>query len=265
MYKEKIYNLIAEGNSIVNKVNDNLTLSICKFKTWQNSVNAELIKLGISPNKIDDIKLSMHYKPNSFSEFESKNKLIATINNTITLLNELYEEDITTSEISDVTEAATLTVIRNILSNFHLHIKEMYQEKVHGNGTLKQEDLANIILGNEFDVQRMLYSLLRPIFPTVRLEVYDDTGYSGIRYDIVLKHYDIVIEVKCTRQSMSERTLSEELSADGFNYNGKYLFMFIYDKDNIIKNPDAFKLAFKRDLRSFDKNIEAFILQPIKL
>lgn len=265
MNNECIYKLIDEGTSLLKIVNTNLNESIAKFKVWQISVDTQLTKLGLLKSTLDNIKLSMHYKPNVFSEQESKKILIDTIQNTIILLNEVYQDTIESTEISDLTETVALTVIRKILSNFHLHLKEMYQEKVHGNGTLLQEDLSKITIGNEYDIQRILYSLLRPIFPTARLEVNDDTGYSGIRYDIMLKNYDLIIEVKCSRPSMKERDLSEELGADGFNYNGKYLFMFIYDKDIIIKNTDAFKLAFKRDLRDFDKNIEVFILQPIKL
>ncbi|MGP3610309.1 hypothetical protein [Anoxybacteroides rupiense] len=44
---------------------------------------------------------------------------------------------------------------------------------------------------NEHDVQRMLYSLIRPIFPDARLEVVDDAGYASVRYDIVLDEYGI--------------------------------------------------------------------------
>ena len=159
----------------------------------------------------------------------------------------------------------SLTIIRKILSNFYLHLKVMYQEKVHGNGTLKQEDLSKIIIGNEYDVQRILYSLIKPIFPSARLEVNDDTGYGGIRYDIYLENYDIVIEAKCSRSNMKLKKLHDELAADGFYYKSKYIFMFVYDKDVIIDNTEAFKLAFKRNGEDDGKNIEVFILQPISI
>jgi hypothetical protein len=69
----------------------------------------------------------------------------------------------------------------------------MYQEKVHGNGTIKKEDLDAIQIGNEYDMQRILYSLIRPIFPTAKVEVSDDAGYNAIRYDIKIDEYNIVI------------------------------------------------------------------------
>ncbi|WP_338078416.1 PD-(D/E)XK nuclease domain-containing protein [Anoxybacteroides rupiense] len=57
--------------------------------------------------------------------------------------------------------------------------------------THNKEDLDKTKIENEHDVQRMLYSLIRPIFPDARLEVVDDAGYASVRYDIVLDEYGI--------------------------------------------------------------------------
>lgn len=141
----------------------------------------------------------------------------------------------------------------------------MYQADVHGNGNIKKDVLDQIQLVNEYDVQRVLYSLIRPIFPESRLEVVDDAGYSSVRYDIVLNKYDIVIEVKCTRQSMRERSLTEELAADGFHYNCDHLFMFIYDKIKLIKNVDAFVDSYTKSKQQVGKTIETFVIQEVKL
>jgi len=129
------------------------------------------------------------------------------------------------------------TIIRKILRNFHKHIEAMYQDEVHGNGTIKKEDLDKIKIGNEYDVQRILYSLIKPIFPDARLEVVNDAGYNSVRYDIVIDEYGIVVEVKCTRENMTERKLTEELGADSFHYKADQLFLFIFDKVKLIKNP----------------------------
>ncbi|NFQ66369.1 hypothetical protein FDG00_01795 [Clostridium sporogenes] len=154
---------------------------------------------------------------------------------------------------------SALIIIRRILQNFYKHIQVMYQEEVHGNGRIKKKDLDAIQLGNEYDVQRILYSLIRPIFPTARVEVSDDAGYKAIRYDIKIDEYNIVIEVKCTRKSMTERNLTEELGSDAFHYNADYVFFFIYDKENIIKNVDAFIRNYKRE------NVEAIVNQSINI
>src|SRR5665648_558018 len=142
---------------------------------------------------------------------------------------------------------------------------DMYQSTVHGNGTIKKEDLDLIKIGNEYDIQRILYALIRPIFPETRMEVTEDAGYRSIRSDIFLDEYNIAIEVKCTRTSMTIRNLTEELGADAFHYKSEYLFIFVYDKEKIILNIDAFKKAYKRDKKTFDKDGEAFVVQPITL
>ena len=107
------------------------------------------------------------------------------------------------------------------------------------------------------------------------MEVNQDAGYRSIRSDIFLDEYNIAIEVKCTRTSMTIRNLTEELGADAFHYNSEYLFAFVYnseylfafvyDKEKIILNIDAFKKAYKRDKKTFDKDVEAFVVQPITL
>ncbi|MGW9529314.1 PD-(D/E)XK nuclease domain-containing protein [Paenibacillus terrae] len=98
-------------------------------------------------------------------------------------------------------------IIRRIMRNFYKHIEEMYQNPVHGRGTIRHENLAKISLGNEYDVQRMLFSLIRPIFPEARVEITDDGGYKSVRYDIYLREYETVIEVKCSRPKMSAREI----------------------------------------------------------
>lgn len=52
-----------------------------------------------------------------------------------------------------------------------------------------------------------------------------DSGHHTIRKDIVIESQDIVIELKCSRKSMSERSLSEEVASDIVHYNNKYVFL----------------------------------------
>lgn len=125
--------------------------------------------------------------------------------------------------------------------------------------THNKEDLDKTKIENEHDV----YSLIRPIFPDARLEVVDDAGYASVRYDIVLDEYGMVIEVKCTRENMTERKLREELGSDSFHYEADHLFLFIFDKVKLIKNPDAFEKAFRREKHGFDKELETIIIREI--
>ncbi|MDT3428724.1 hypothetical protein J2Z22_004317 [Paenibacillus forsythiae] len=141
----------------------------------------------------------------------------------------------------------------------------MYQKPVHGRGTLQQADLSRIVLGNEYDVQRMLFSLIRPIFPDARVEIYVDGGYKSYRYDIILDAYDTIIEVKCSRPSMKERELTEQVGSDSYHYKAKYIYFFIYDKDKVIANVDAFCKTYSQTLETHDKQIETVVIQPISI
>lgn len=85
-----------------------------------------------------------------------------------------------------------------------------------------------------------------------------------MRADICLEAYDLIIETKCTRINMSEKKLAEELGADGFHYNADNVYFFVCDKAGIIKNPEAFKIAFERDLKKDGKTIKTFIMQTIE-
>ncbi|MBB6672243.1 PD-(D/E)XK nuclease domain-containing protein [Cohnella nanjingensis] len=165
--------------------------------------------------------------------------------------------------LNAIDEAHFHLIIRRILENFDKHIYEMYQKPVHGNGTLKPEDLAEITLGNEYDVQRMLYSLIRPIFPESRVEVTNDGGYKGYRYDIFIDFYETVIEVKCSRPKMAERTLTEEIGSDSYHYLAKHIYFFIYDKEKIISNVDAFSKNYSKTYDT--KQIKTVVIQPVSV
>lgn len=64
---------------------------------------------------------------------------------------------------------------------------------------------------------------------------------------------------------MTERNLTEELESDAFHYNADYVFFFIYDKENIIKNVGAFTRNYKREKSEFGTNVEAIVNQSISI
>ena len=54
-------------------------------------------------------------------------------------------------------------------------------------------------IGNEYDLQHIVYALLRAVFPLCRIEEYQDAGACAVRKDICIEEFDIAIELKCTR------------------------------------------------------------------
>ena len=202
----------------------------------------------------------MWYTENEFSKDDTRNSIIKAIKDTV-----VYLDEINTISEAVISEAVGIRLIEQILNNFYLYYRSMFQNPLHKKATMSMDELKKIQIGNEYDLQRMLYALLVPIFPLIRQEAESDNGYGGMRADLYLEEYDLIIETKCTRASMTEKKLLEELGADGFHYKAKTVFFFVYDKKNIIKNPEVFKAAFVREQEKNGKNIKVIVLQPVEL
>ena len=133
------------------------------------------------------------------------------------------------------------------------------ERETHKKGGIQKNQLECLKIRNEYDVQHLLYAYLKPLYPMARLEVYEDTGYSTVRTDILLDS-DNTIEVKCTRKGMALKKLVEEIEADMVHYSAKSICFFIYDKEKIIDNPYNFKETYEEKVK--DKQIHIIIHQP---
>lgn len=247
--------LLLQGHAILRQNNYDEILRA--YTDWKNRVQIYVIKNGFPQNIQDEVRVKGHFITNEFSKTESiKNIKVATEE----IMEILKNLDIRISD--DLSEATVKRIIERILSNINIYLKSMYHESLHKKCTFSEDILHQIKIKNEYDIQHVLYSLLRTVFPEIRREVNGDNGYSGTRADLYLDQYDIIIEVKCTRQNMSEKQLTEELGADAFHYKTENLYLFIYDKEDIIKNPEAYQMAFYRSYEKFGKNVKGFVIKP---
>lgn len=265
---EVIHNIqlqIKEGSELKTKETD----LEANFESWTNSTS-RMLNQAFSQNYIAS-EFSIQTMVNKSPVLKTKNVHQLSLDKGVLYLEDLIRDiqkgffnQIPQKSLTDGTELYDIKtfhqITSSILLNFTKHLDEMYRNPVHGNGGLKKEDLDKIILVNEYDVQRMLFSLIRPIFPDARIEVDQDSGYKGIRYDIFLTNYDTVIEVKCTRASMIERKLTEEIGSDIYHYPHRNVYFFIYDKVKLIKNVDAFTNRYSTS--SEEKYIQTVIIQP---
>lgn len=253
-----IRELLQQGNELA-RYSDFQRAKV-EFLRWREAVRSEAVNCQLSEKNQQLLNVKLHFIENEYSQADSMAALRRAVEDTKYVL-----ERIEYTDTVDFPESTVLLIIEKILANFYLHIKTMYQIKPHGKGTIKKSDLDKITIGNEYDVQRILYSLLTPIFPQVRMEVDGDNGYSGTRADIFLNQDKIAIEIKCTRKNMSEKELIEQLGSDGFHYQVNTLFMFVYDKESIIKNVAAFEQSFRRVPQNGGKTIRAIVIQPVSL
>lgn len=260
-----INNILQEGKDIRElSFKCDLDILETKYKKWGNSVE-EIIKQN-NVDMLGKIEKELLYINNRFSEEQNKKTIRQNIESVLSILESLtFKTNKDTKGNSSLDSESALKVIRMILNNFYKYYKTMYIDEVHGKSTIKHDDLKKVRIGNEYDVQRMLYSIIVPIFPLARMEVADDDGSGTIRYDIFIEEYDVTIEVKCTRSSMNVRKLREEIGSDAFHYNTKNIFFFIYDKEAIIKNTESFIDAHNRKQDEFGKSVETVIIQPIIL
>ena len=254
----KMKKLIEKGWEI-KEIADHVSLQQ-EYDNWCCEIKKYLKQEGFSEEIQQEMQIKMWYVTNEFSKEETRKSIMRAIKAVI----ECLEENDRAQDRKKVTDRE-IVLLEQILNNFYLYYRSMFQNPLHKKAALSMNDLKKIRIENEYDLQRMLYVLLVPVFPMIRQEVESNDGYSGMRADLYLQEQDVIIETKCTRGSMNEKKLTEELGADGFHYQANIIFFFVYDKNNIIKNPDAFKAAFAREQEKNGKTIKVILLQPMEL
>lgn len=86
-------------------------------------------------------------------------------------------------------------------------------------------------------MQHLLYAALKPLYPGIRKEVSKDSGIGTVREDIFIPDLDVVLEAKCTRDSMTLKKLIEEIEADIVHYQEKNIFFLgIGQKEDYKRN-----------------------------
>jgi hypothetical protein len=157
-------------------------------------------------------------------------------------------------------------IVNTILDSFQRAEEMLFHKTAHGKCSESVRNVSDnaVTIENEYDLQHILYPFIYAVFPLARTEQYQDTGHSAIRKDIIIPEHDIVIEIKCTRKSMNESGLGDEIAADIIHYDNKYLFFYIYDRAGIIENPKAFANSYETQAIN-DKKIYIKIIKNIEI
>lgn len=110
---------------------------------------------------------------------------------------------------------------------------------------------------DEYDVQDLLHALLQLYFDDIRAEEWTPS-YAGksARMDFLLKKEKIVIEVKKTRENLSEKEIGDQLIVDIDRYKEhsdcRVLMCFVYDPELRVGNPQG----LEKDLTQSRDDIE---------
>lgn len=243
MNKEQIINIGAE----IIKISE--LAELCeKYEDWK----AEVLQYATGNNLSVEQYRKLLYAVNT--PYESKEEKIekyhACIKKTILYLQKEKER-----------KKQEMDALETIVKNFGLYLQNMFLTMPENKATLKKEVLEQIVLNNEYDVQHMMYAVIKALYPSARREVNQDIGYGTDRYDIIIEEIDTVIEIKCTRKDHSENKLFRELGEDAFFYQCSKLIIYVYDKQHVIHDVDNFIRALERDKETSGKEVRVYVEQ----
>ena len=127
----------------------------------------------------------------------------------------------------------------------------------------RHNNRETIVVNDEYDVQDLLRALLKLFYKDIRPEEWTPSyAGSASRMDFLLKDEGIAIEVKKTREGLSDRQLGEQLIVDVEKYKAhpdcKKLVCFIYDPEGRIGNP----IGLVNDLQDKHKDFLDVYIKP---
>ena len=166
-------------------------------------------------------------------------------------LIDLLEKDLLS--IPEKEQANWNDELENIFKKFHKVARQLRTR-------YKDRDTLNI--SDEYDVQDLLHALLQLHFDDIRAEEWTPSYAGGsVRVDFLLKDHQTFIEVKKSRQTMTEKELGEQLIVDCEKYKAhqdcKMLYCFVYDPEGYLGNP----IGIKNDLeKAHEGFIKVFII-----
>ena len=88
-----------------------------------------------------------------------------------------------------------------ISEEFFIFFLEAFREaKPDKRASLTTENLQKIQIENEYDLQHLLYAVIKPLCPDARREVNDDSGVGTVRSDIKILSLNTIIEAKVYKE-----------------------------------------------------------------
>jgi hypothetical protein len=137
-----------------------------------------------------------------------------------------------------------IALVTNICRRFHRVAKQL---------EVRHDSRKTVSIGDEYDVQDLLHSLLLLHFDDVREETWTASfAGSSSRTDFLLWKEGVVVEAKMARKTLRQREITDQLIIDKARYSSdprcKTIVCFIYDPEGWCKNP----AALETDLSSHD-------------
>lgn len=159
------------------------------------------------------------------------------LNNSLQTVTALPDIDVQLQILLEDIESALLNiryinksadeVVKDILNNFSNAIQKIIKNR--------RKDHPNFEIEDEYDVQDILYVILKSVFPNLRDEdAIGKVGAKTTKIDLIIREERILVEVKMIKGKDSNEThFIEQLKVDIESYHEckwlRKLFCFVYD------------------------------------
>jgi hypothetical protein len=129
----------------------------------------------------------------------------------------------------------------------------------------RQRNRPPFVVANEYDVQDLLYALLRSVLEDARREEWTPSqAGSAKRIDVVIPSSDVVVEAKFVRSRQHGRTVADELRVDFECYhehqNCKYLIALVHDPSGHLSDPEQFSTDLSGLRQKGDHSFDVTVL-----
>lgn len=200
------------------------------------------------------------FEVNEVSESDINNALTSIISSdldiyTLLLLEEIESQLLQVKFIYKTPEE----VLRDIFYNFPNAVQKIIKNRRKGHPEFEIKD--------EYDVQDILYVIIKSIFPNMRDEdPIPKVGSKSTKIDLILREEKILIEVKMIKETDSNETrFIEQLKVDFESYHKcvwlEKLFCFVYDPFKKTRDISNFNdLNGKRTKGEHNYNVEVIVV-----
>lgn len=247
-FKSNIYELL--GIFLVNKENKEVEKALIE-KYEQTTLENKYLIYKIYPKIEENLRMKIEKNTDIYSiilKYILNNKLelpkeevyikfVENANsiNELIMLEDLYRKMI---KIDIQYRGEPKDIILNILNEFPNAVKSITHKRRKGH--------ESFAINDEYDVQDLLYFVLKSIFPNMTPEENTpQVGGKTERADFIFRDFDIVLEIKMIKEKdYDEKKFIEQIKVDIQSYyriKPKYIIFFIYDPQNKTKDKKHFE------------------------
>lgn len=215
-----------------------------RFEAWRTKILEFFANSYINvPEIVSQIKCSKKETPDD----------VDAVQGLLDSLIDLIDKEYITPEVEE-SRFDSEELLENIFNKFHRVARQL---------RTRHDNRETLNVNDEYDVQDLLHALLLLHFDDVRAEEWTPSYAGGaVRMDFLINDINTVIEVKKARNSMTCKSLGEELIIDIEKYQShpKFdkLYCFVYDPEGLLGNP----VGIKKDLEGSHSDFLKVFIKP---